>query len=71
MKLNIVTKQPQETLNMLRGIMGNTNTHIDIIRIYPEVSADFDIQNDLGFVFPLETLMELTDTFKPWDIRIY
>lgn len=71
MKLNIVTKEPQETLNMLRGIMGDRNTSIDIIRVYPNISVDFDIQSNIGNVFTLETLMELTDTFKPWDIRIY
>lgn len=71
MKLNIVTKEPQETLKMLRGIMGDRNTWIDIIRVYPNISVDFDIHSNIGNVFTLETLMELTDTFKPWDIRIY
>lgn len=71
MKLNIETQHPEETLAQLRGKFGSKTVRCDIIRAYDGVSADYDIQSELGNVFMLEALMELTDEYKPWQIRIY
>lgn len=71
MKLNIETKQPEETLVQLRGRLGSRTVRCDLIRVYEGVSADYDIQSELGNVFSLEALIELTDEYKPWQIRIY
>lgn len=71
MKLNIETKNAEKTLAELRGKLGSRTVRCDLIRVYEGVSADFDIQSELGNVFSLEALMELTDEYKPWQIRIY
>lgn len=71
MKLNIETKNAAKTLAELRGKLGSRTVRCDLIRVYEGVSADFDIQSELGNVFSLEALMELTDEYKPWQIRIY
>ena len=71
MKLNIETKNASKTLAELRGKLGSRTVRCDLIRVYEGVSADFDIQSELGNAFSLEALMELTDEYKPWQIRIY
>lgn len=71
MKLNIETKNAAKTLAELRGKLGSRTVRCDLIRVYEGVSADFDIQSELGNAFSLEALMELTDEYKPWQIRIY
>lgn len=71
MKLNIETQNAAKTLEELRGKLGSRTVRCDLIRVYEGVSADFDIQSELGNIFTLEALMDLTDEYKPWQIRIY
>lgn len=71
MKINIVTKHPKDTLDKLVRLFATTSVYVDLIRVYPNVSADYDIQNIRGLCFSLDSLQELTEWFHPWDIRIY